>query len=76
MGAQANVWTEYMGSPAKVEYMVFPRMTALSEALWSDPGQKNFDDFKRRLEQNVIPRYKAWGSSYCTDYANWTLDAQ
>lgn len=76
MGAQGNVWTEYMGSPAKVEYMVFPRMTALSEALWSNPQHKNFNDFKRRLEQTVVPRYRHWGTTYCTDYANWTVNSK
>jgi hexosaminidase len=34
-GAQGNVWTEYMTSWDKVEYMVMPRMTALAEVLWS-----------------------------------------
>lgn len=76
MGAQANLWTEYISSPAKVEYMVFPRMTALSEVLWSDPRQKDFEDFKRRLEQTVIPRFKRWGTAYCTEYADWTIHNQ
>ncbi|MFM9587684.1 family 20 glycosylhydrolase, partial [Streptomyces caniscabiei] len=35
LGAQANVWTEYITNPNKVEYMIFPRMSALSEVLWS-----------------------------------------
>ena len=35
LGAQGNVWTEYMGNERKVEYMIFPRMSALSEVLWS-----------------------------------------
>ncbi|WP_347156874.1 beta-N-acetylhexosaminidase [Pontibacter chitinilyticus] len=76
LGAQANVWTEYMASPAKVEYMIFPRMTALSEALWSAPSQKDFADFKRRLAQNIIPRYKYWGSAYCHMYADWTVTSK
>ncbi|TPE46061.1 beta-N-acetylhexosaminidase [Pontibacter mangrovi] len=76
LGAQANVWTEYMGSPAKVEYMVLPRMTALSEALWSAPEAKNYNDFKRRLEQNLIPRYKFWGANYFHDYSRWTIDSK
>lgn len=49
LGGQGNVWTEYMQTPDKVEYMVFPRILALSEVLWSAPENKNFDDFQKRL---------------------------
>lgn len=49
LGAQGNVWTEYMKTPDKVEYMVFPRMLALSEIVWSPLESKNFEDFRTRL---------------------------
>ena len=49
IGGQANLWTEYISTPEKVEYMVFPRMLALAEDLWSRPGIKNYADFKQRL---------------------------
>lgn len=49
LGAQANMWTEYMKYPSKVEYMMFPRMTALSEVLWSPAAKRNWKDFERRL---------------------------
>ena len=49
LGAQGNVWTEYIDSPEKVEYMIFPRILALSEVLWSAPSNKNYDDFKNRV---------------------------
>lgn len=49
LGAQANMWTEYMEYPSKVEYMMFPRMTALSEVLWSLKEKRNWKDFERRL---------------------------
>ncbi len=49
LGAQGNVWTEYMPTAEKVEYMAFPRAIALSEAVWSIPAHKNYDDFKNRL---------------------------
>ena len=49
IGGQGNVWTEYMQTPEKVEYMAVPRMIALSEALWSKLEDKNFADFTRRL---------------------------
>jgi len=49
-GGQANIWTEYMDNTDYVEYMLLPRMLALSEALWSREGFKNFDDFNERLQ--------------------------
>lgn len=73
LGAQGNVWTEYIPTVENLEYMVFPRMTALSEALWTNPKQKNFEDFKRRLQQHMVPRYKNWNANYFADYANWTV---
>ncbi len=53
LGAQANVWTEYIPTTEQVEYMVFPRILAMSEVVWSGPS-KNFDkdypDFFSRVE--------------------------
>lgn len=49
MGAQANVWTEYMKSADHVEYMVFPRLMALAERVWSPKTQRDFADFQARL---------------------------
>jgi hexosaminidase len=50
LGAQGNVWTEYLKTPDKVEYMVFPRLLALSEVVWSPLEAKNYADFTRRLQ--------------------------
>jgi hexosaminidase len=50
LGAQGNVWTEFMLSPEKVEYMALPRMTALAEVLWSSPKLKDWNDFYDRLK--------------------------
>ena len=50
IGGQANVWTEYMETTDYVEYMLLPRMLALSEALWSNERNKNFKDFNKRLQ--------------------------
>ncbi|MEQ1555035.1 MAG: beta-N-acetylhexosaminidase, partial [Ferruginibacter sp.] len=49
LGAQGNVWTEYMNNTNKLEYMIFPRMIALSEVLWSPKANKSWIDFERRL---------------------------
>ena len=51
LGAQGNVWTEYMQTEKQVEYMAYPRAVALSEVLWSSPEHKNYSDFINRLEQ-------------------------
>jgi hexosaminidase len=64
LGAQANVWTEYMAYPTKVDYMIFPRMTALSEVLWSYPQQRDTFAFTQRLLQTALPRYRFWNSSF------------
>jgi hexosaminidase len=53
LGAQANVWTEYMKTPAKVEYMVFPRMSAMSEVVWSSTENKNLENFIMRLSNHL-----------------------
>ncbi|HEY1040809.1 MAG TPA: beta-N-acetylhexosaminidase [Bacteroidia bacterium] len=50
LGAQGNVWTEYITSFKKVEYMSMPRMAALSETLWLSPEKKNYPDFISRLK--------------------------
>ena len=65
IGAQANVWSEYMSNPAKVEYMLFPRLEALSEVLWTPKEDKNWDDFKNRLQQQY-KRYDLWQVRYNT----------
>jgi hexosaminidase len=49
LGAQGNVWTEYIANTSKLEYMIFPRMIALSEVLWSPKTKKDWKDFERRL---------------------------
>ncbi|WP_284652842.1 glycoside hydrolase family 20 protein [Flavobacterium terrisoli] len=51
LGAQANVWTEYMEDEKKVEYMIFPRMMALSEVLWGTANPEKYADFQNRLIQ-------------------------
>jgi hexosaminidase len=50
LGVQGNVWTEYMPTEAIVEYLVLPRMSALSEVLWSPKEGRDLNDFMMRLE--------------------------
>jgi hexosaminidase len=49
IGAQANVWTEYITTEEHVEYMALPRMLALSEVLWSPVEARDWATFRRRL---------------------------
>jgi len=51
LGAQANVWTEYMEDAAKVEYMIFPRIMAMSEVLWGTSNAADFKNFQNRMVQ-------------------------
>lgn len=64
-GAQGNVWTEYMEYPTKVEYMIFPRISAVSELLWTPQEQRNWAAFKKRL-QTQFKRYQLWKVHYNT----------
>ena len=63
LGAQGNVWTEYMPDEKQVEYMAFPRMIALSEVVWSTPENRDYKDFVNRLE-HYQKRLDAWGVNY------------
>jgi hexosaminidase len=49
LGAQANVWTEYLKTPAAVEYMVYPRALALAEVVWSPRERRDWASFAARL---------------------------
>jgi hexosaminidase len=53
LGAQANIWTEYISTPEYVEYMAWPRAMALAEVVWSPQGQRNLDGFYDRLALNL-----------------------
>lgn len=64
IGAQANVWTQYMKTPEYVEYMIFPRAAALAEVLWSTRESRNYQWFKKRMLEQ-IKRYDAEGIRYC-----------
>ncbi len=52
LGAQGNVWTEYIPTPEKVEYMAFPRAIAIAELTWTPKEKKNYEDFAGRLAKH------------------------
>ncbi len=50
LGAQANLWTEYINNPSKAEYMLFPRLSALCEILWSTKESRDWLNFQQRMQ--------------------------
>ena len=67
LGAQANLWTEYMKNTKKVEYMLLPRLSALSEVLWTTLEKKNWNNFEKRLATQ-FKRYDFWKANYSKAY--------
>ncbi len=63
LGAQANMWTEYIGPVSKLEYQLFPRMSALSEVLWSKKEGRDWAEFQPRLLRQ-FERYHLWQAQY------------
>ncbi|MFD0767236.1 family 20 glycosylhydrolase [Mucilaginibacter lutimaris] len=55
-GVQANLWTEYITTENKVEYMIMPRLMALSEVAWTPMANKNYKDFS----ETRLPEHLAW----------------
>ena len=51
LGGQGNLWTEYVQNSEIAQYRVLPRMSALSEVLWSGPGKNTYEDFYFRLKE-------------------------
>jgi hexosaminidase len=52
LGGQGSLWTEWVAAPRHAEYMIWPRMIALAEALWSPADGRSWDGFARRLESH------------------------
>jgi len=63
IGLQGNVWTEFLKTPADVEYMAFPRAIAIAEIAWSHQNRRNWDDFIARMDQQ-FPRLDYMGVKY------------
>ena len=68
-GGQGCLWSEYITNPAKVQYLLFPRLDALSEILWSPKEKRNFTDFQKRLKTQFM-RYDLMGITYSKRYLN------
>lgn len=63
IGIQANVWRERMHDLKRLDYMMWPRLCALAESAWSVPGNKDFGDFSRRMD-NVYTLFDSLGIYY------------
>ena len=63
LGAQANLWTEYVTCEPQVQYQVLPRMAALAEVQWIQPEAKDYQDFKTRLTR-LVDIYKLYQWTY------------
>ncbi len=67
LGAQVNLWTEYIAAPQHLEYMLLPRLLALSEVAWCDPAVKDFERFKQTVISREFPILDLLGYSYCIE---------
>ena len=63
-GAQANLWTEYVPTQEHAAYMIFPRIIALSEVVWSNPAAKNWALFQEKLTAHYT-LLQAFNVNYC-----------
>jgi hexosaminidase len=68
IGVEGCVWTEYMPTPERVEYMAWPRMCAIAETGWTQ-ADKDWDGFTRRLEKH-LGRLDGMNVGYCKAFFN------
>ena len=75
LGGQGNLWTEYVQTPDRAQYRVLPRMSALSEVLWSGPGSNSYEDFYSRLK-TLLLRFDAmeWVYAHGSFFVNILSD--
>lgn len=67
-GGQAALWTERIATQNRVEWMLYPRVCALSEVLWSEPSSRDWDNFYQRITV-FYPVMKKLGINYYEDDA-------
>ncbi len=64
IGVQANLWTEYIATPAKAEFMLLPRMLALAEVAWTPATAKNYKNFAQQRIPKQLALLEAKGYNY------------
>lgn len=75
LGVQANMWTEYITSCEQLEYMLLPRIAALSEVQWCMPEKKDFQRFRTALDK-LRADYDASGYNYATHIFDGRMDEE
>jgi len=75
LGGQANLWSEFVPTEAQSEYMIFPRVAALAEAVWSPKELRDWTDFSGRIN-TMFKRYQYLGINYAKSAYLVTSDTQ
>lgn len=75
LGGQANLWSEFIPNEAQSEYMIYPRIAALSEALWSPKENRSWDEFAPKMEQ-LFKRFDQLEINYAKSAYNVSMRAE
>ena len=54
LGAQGQLWTEFVAGPERAEHQLWPRLAALAEVLWAPAGARDFRAFLARLGSHLM----------------------
>lgn len=68
IGVQAQMWTEYVATPEHIEYMLFPRLFAMSEVQWCSPGRKDYSRFTKSVDCHQTAVIEMMGCNHCDRY--------
>ncbi len=68
IGVQMEMWTEYVATPEHIEYMMFPRVFALSEVQWTALERKDYERFLQSVEGHQIKILEKMGYNYCKEH--------
>jgi hexosaminidase len=63
LGMQASMWSETVQTRERLDYMIFPRLTAIAEAAWTDASNKDYEDYLLRLE-SMLERFDVLNINY------------
>lgn len=74
IGTQGNLWTEYVPTMAKLQYQIFPRLFALAEVAWTNPENKDYQNFADIRLASHFARLDAMGYNYRVPTALPVLD--
>jgi len=68
LGIQASLWTETIQTKARADFMIFPRLTAIAEAAWTDSANKDYERYQKRL-RTMLDRYDVLDISFFDPFA-------